>query len=73
MYCYYFRASVILEEFLSVPGQVLLCLFDYPRKFADDFDGPLSISPDGRGARYAAHKTGGGDFSGWPFSDPAGD
>ena len=41
--------------------------------FADDFDGPLSITPDGRGARYAAHKTGGGDFSGWPFSDPAGD
>ena len=41
--------------------------------FADDFDGPLSISPDGRGARYAAHKTGGGDFSGWPFSDPDGD
>jgi hypothetical protein len=38
--------------------------------FADDFDGPLSISPDGRDARYAAHKTGGGDFSGWPFSDP---
>lgn len=41
--------------------------------FKDDFDGPLSISPDGRGARYAAHKTGGGDFSGWPFSDPEGD
>lgn len=41
--------------------------------FADDFDAPLSISPDGLGARYAAHKTGGGDFSGWPFSDPAGD
>ena len=41
--------------------------------FADDFDRPLSISPDGRGARYAAHKTGGGDFSGWPFSDPDGD
>ena len=39
--------------------------------FADDFDGPLSISPDGKNARYAAHKTGGGDFSGWPFSDPA--
>lgn len=39
---------------------------------ADDFDGPLSISPDGRGARYAAHKTGGGDFSGWPFSNPGG-
>lgn len=41
--------------------------------FADDFDGPLSISSDGHGARYAAHKTGGGDFSGWPFSDPVGD
>ena len=41
--------------------------------FADDFDGPLSISPDGRGARYAAHKTGGGDFSGWQFSDPVAD
>lgn len=41
--------------------------------YKDDFDGPLSISPDGRGAKYAAHKTGGGDFSGWPFSDPDGD
>lgn len=41
--------------------------------FADDFDGPLSISPDGRAARYAAHKTGGGDFSGWQFSDPQGE
>ena len=41
--------------------------------YRDDFDGPLSISPDGRGAKYAAHKTGGGDFSGWPFSDPEGD
>ena len=40
--------------------------------FADDFDGPLSISSNGFGTRYAAHKTGGGDFSGWPFSDPAG-
>jgi len=41
--------------------------------YSDDFDGPLSISPDGRGAKYAAHKTGGGDFSGWPFSDQEGD
>ena len=41
--------------------------------FADDFAGPLSVSPDGRGACYAAHKTGGGDFSGWPFADPEGD
>lgn len=37
--------------------------------YSDDFDGPLSISKDGQGARYASHKPGGGDFSGWPFSD----
>ena len=41
--------------------------------FADDFDGPLSISNDGRGARYAAHKPRYGDFSGWQFSDVLGD
>jgi hypothetical protein len=41
--------------------------------FADDFNGPLSISPDGSNARYAAHKSGGGDFSGWQFSDPLGE
>lgn len=41
--------------------------------FADDFDGPLSISKDGRGARYNAHKPRYGDFSGWPFTSPAGD
>jgi len=41
--------------------------------FGDDFDGPLSISPDGKDARYPAHKTGGGDFSGWPFSNPGGE
>lgn len=37
--------------------------------FADDFSGPLSISRDGQGATYTSHKPGGGDFSGWPFSD----
>ncbi|MCD7974056.1 MAG: family 16 glycosylhydrolase [Candidatus Azobacteroides sp.] len=37
--------------------------------FYDDFDGPLSISNDGRNARYNAHKPRFGDFSGWPFSD----
>lgn len=37
--------------------------------FADDFDGPLSISNDGRNARYCAHKPPYGDFSGWPFTD----
>lgn len=38
--------------------------------YSDDFDGPLSISRDGRGTRYNAHKPTFGDFSGWPFSDP---
>lgn len=37
--------------------------------FSDDFTGPLSISNDGRNARYHAHKPLSGDFSGWPFSD----
>ncbi len=41
--------------------------------FADDFNKPLSISNDGRNATYASHKTGGGDFSGWIFSDNAGE
>ncbi|MDO4950143.1 MAG: family 16 glycosylhydrolase [Bacteroidales bacterium] len=41
--------------------------------FADDFDGPLSVSCDGRGARYNAHKPTFGDFSGWPFADPSDD
>jgi len=41
--------------------------------FADDFDGPLSISNDGRNARYSAHKPRFGDFSGWPFSDVDGE
>lgn len=40
--------------------------------FADDFTGPLSISRDGRGARYNAHKPRFGDFSGYRFSDPTG-
>lgn len=41
--------------------------------FSDDFDGPLSISNDGNNAKYQSHKTGGGDFSGWPFSNNEGD
>lgn len=40
--------------------------------FSDDFDKALSISKDGQGATYCAHKPGGGDFSGWPFSNPDG-
>lgn len=38
--------------------------------FVDEFDGPVSVSSDGKDARYAAHKPGGGDFSGIPFTDP---
>lgn len=41
--------------------------------FVDDFNGPLSISNDGRDATYMAHKPGGGDFSGWRFSNVLGD
>lgn len=37
--------------------------------FSDDFNGPLSLANDGRGARYGVHKPGGGDFSGWQFSN----
>ncbi|MBP3829193.1 MAG: glycoside hydrolase family 16 protein [Bacteroidaceae bacterium] len=40
--------------------------------FSDDFDAPLSVSRDGRGTRYNAHKPTFGDFSGWPFTDPEG-
>lgn len=38
--------------------------------FEDDFNSPkLSISKDGRNAKYMSHKPGGGDFSGIPFGD----
>jgi hypothetical protein len=38
--------------------------------FEDDFNGPLSISSTGVGARYGAHKPDGLDFSQIPFADP---
>jgi hypothetical protein len=41
--------------------------------FKDDFDGPLSISSSGYGARYGAHKPDVGDFSQLPFADPTPD
>ena len=41
--------------------------------FADDFDKPLSVSNDGRGTTYNAHKPRFGDFSGWQFSDVRGE
>jgi hypothetical protein len=40
--------------------------------FSDDFAEPLSISSNGRGKRYMAHKPGGGDFSGYIFTGPEG-
>lgn len=41
--------------------------------FQDDFDGPLSISATGVGARYGAHKPDGLDFSQIPFANPTAD
>lgn len=41
--------------------------------FSDDFNTPLSISNDGRNARYNAHKPRFGDFSGWQFADATGE
>lgn len=37
--------------------------------FADDFEGELSISREGKGTTYSSHKIGWGDFSGIPFGD----
>ena len=44
-----------------------------PLLFQDDFTGRLSISGDGAGARYCAHRPTFGDFSGWPFKSPMAD
>lgn len=41
--------------------------------FADDFDKLLSVSNDGRGTTYNAHKPRFGDFSGWQFSNVLGE
>jgi hypothetical protein len=53
----------------GIPDQVPLGAKGLNLVFSDDFDGPLSISNDGRNARYNAHKPRFGDFSGWPFAD----
>lgn len=56
----------------GIPDTIPLAARGMQCVFADDFDGTtLSISRDGRGTRYNAHKPTFGDFSGWPFSDPA--
>lgn len=41
--------------------------------FEDDFNGPLSISGSGVGARYGAHKPDRLDFGDLPFTDPTPD
>ena len=56
----------------GIPDTIPLPAHGMQLVFSDDFDGPLSISRDGRGARYNAHKPTFGDFSGWPFADPEG-
>lgn len=56
----------------GIPDTIPLAAKGMQLVFSDDFDGPLSISHDGRGARYNAHKPTFGDFSGWPFSNPEG-
>lgn len=56
----------------GIPDTIPLAAHGMQLVFSDDFDGPLSISRDGRAVRYNAHKPTFGDFSGWPFSDPEG-
>lgn len=54
----------------GIPDTIPSAAQDMQLAFSDDFDGPLSISRNGRGTRYNAHKPTFGDFSGWPFTDP---
>lgn len=56
----------------GIPDTIPAAALGMQLAFYDDFDGPLSISCDGRGTRYHAHKPTFGDFSGWPFSNPEG-
>lgn len=53
----------------GIPSEKPVGARDMDLVYFDDFDGPLSISNDGRNAKYNAHKPRFGDFSGWPFSD----
>lgn len=53
----------------GIPRELLMPARGMKLVYSDDFDSPLSISRDGKNARYTSHKPGGGDFSGWPFSD----
>lgn len=56
----------------GIPDTIPIAANGMQLVYSDDFDEPLSISHDGRGTRYNAHKPTFGDFSGWPFSDPEG-
>ena len=56
----------------EIPKNPPLGAKDLQLIFEDDFDEPLSISRDGIGAQYNAHKPRFGDFSGYLFSDPSG-
>jgi hypothetical protein len=40
--------------------------------FPQPADEAVSVSGNGKGKRYMAHKPGGGDFSGYPFAGPEG-
>lgn len=60
-------------DIAGIPDTIPLAAQGMHMVYSDDFDGPLSISHDGRGSRYNAHKPTFGDFSGWPFSNPEGE
>ena len=57
----------------GIPDTVPAAAHGMRLAYSDDFDAPLSVSRDGRGTRYNAHKPTFGDFSGWPFADPEGE
>jgi len=60
------------SPFVGIPDTIPEAARGMQLVFSDDFDGPLSISRDGRGTCYNAHKPTFGDFSGWLFCDPEG-
>ncbi len=57
----------------GIPEQVPPAAQGLQLVFEDDFNEKPSISSDGIGTTYHAHKPGGGDFSGWKFTSPMAD
>jgi len=51
-------------------GAASLDLSDYRLTFAEEFDGPLDVSPWGPGTRWIAHTPWAGDFGDARFADP---